>query len=165
MYRRSGRFFDALDRIRRRLDREALEWKELTRICDDLGVPPDFDIAQISWQPDYDFFHYEQLRRRARRIFLFRDEFIFELERATVVEVPQQGHATYVFSRPVDLDQWVREYSRVAKEDVRHNRGNIADRLGFIGRVMHGRNTRAWVRDLLAKIGEPTDATGMPPVH
>lgn len=165
MYSRFGRFFDALDRIRRRLDREALEWKELARICDDLGVPPDFDIAQISWQPDYDCFHYEQLRRRARRIFLFRDEFIFELERATVVEVPQQGHATYVFSRPADLDQWVREYSRAAKEDLRHNRGNIAERLGFIGRVMHGRNPRTWLCQILAKIGEPADATGLPLVQ
>ena len=165
MYRRFGRFFDALDRIRQRLEHEALEWKELARICDDLGVPPDFDIAQISWKPDYDFFHYEQLRRRARRIFLFRDEYIFELERATVVEVPQQGHATYVFSRPADLDQWVREYSRAAKEDIRHNRGNIAERLGFIGRVMHGRNPRAWLRELRAKIGEPADATGMPLVQ
>jgi hypothetical protein len=165
MYRRFGRFFDALDRIRQRLEREALEWKELAHICDSLGVPPDFDIAQISWRPDYEFFHYEQLRRRARRIFLFRDEFIFELERATVVEVPQQGHATYVFSRPADLDQWVREYSRAAKEDLRHNRGNIAERLGFIGRVMHGRNRRAWLRQLRAKIGEPTDATGMPLVQ
>ncbi len=161
MYRRFGRFFDALDRIRQRLEHEALEWKELTRICDDLGVPPDFDIAQISWKPGYDFFHYEQLRRRARRIFLFRDQFIFELERATVVEVPQQGHATYVFSRPSDLDQWVREYTRVAREDIRHNRGNIAERLGFIGRVMHGRSPRTWLLDLRAKIGESADYSGL----
>jgi hypothetical protein len=165
MYRRFGQFFDAFDRIRQRLDREALEWKELARTCDELGVPPDFDIAQISWKPGYDFFHYQQLRRRARRTFLFRDEYIFELERATVVEVPQQGHATYVFSRPADLDQWVREYSRAAKEDLRHNRGNIAERLGFIGRVMHGRNPWAWLRQLRAKIGEPTDATAMPLVQ
>jgi hypothetical protein len=157
MYRRFGRFFDALDRIRQRLEREALEWKELAHICDGLGVPPDFDIAQISWRPDYEFFHYEQLRRRARRIFLFRDEFIFELERATVVEVPQQGHATYVFSRPADLHQWVREYSRAAKEDLRHNRGDIAERLGFIGRVMHGRNPLTWLRELRARTGESAD--------
>ena len=86
-------------------------------------------------------------------------------DRATVIEVPQQGHATYVFSRPADLDQWVREYSLAAKEDLRHNRGNIAERLGFIGRVMHGRNPRAWLRQLRAKIGEPTDASGMPLVQ
>ena len=74
-----------------------------------------------------------------------------------VVEVPQQGHATYVFSRPPNLELWVREYARAAKEDVRHNRGNVAERLGFIGRVMHGRNPRTWVRDLHAKTGESAD--------
>lgn len=156
-YHRFGRFFDDLERIRVRLEREPLELARLAHMCNDLGVPPDFDIAQISWKPDYDFFHYAQLRKRARKIFLFRDEYIFELERAVVVEVPQQGHATYVFSRPPDLDQWVREYARAAKEDVRHNRGNLAERLGFIGRVMHGRNPRTWVRDLRAKIGESAD--------
>jgi len=159
MCHRFGRYFDALDGLRRRLEREALERAQLARICDDLGVPPDFDIAQISWKPEYDPFHYDQLRRRARRQVLFRDEYIFELERATVVEVPAQGHATYVFSRPPNFDLWVREYTRVAKEDVRHNRSNAAERLGFIGRVMHGKNPRTWLRELLAKIGETPNYT------
>ncbi len=159
MHHRFGRFFDALDGIRRRLEREALERAQLMRICDDLGVPPDFDIAQISWKPEYDFFHYDQLRRRTRRLFLFRDEYIFELECAAVVEVPAQGHATYVFSRPPNFDLWVHDYTRVAKEDVRHNRGNAAERLGFIGRIMHGKNARTWLRELLAKIGEAPNYT------
>src|ERR1019366_7742435 len=120
-------------------------------------IPPDFDIAQISWKPDYDSFYYNQLRKRTRKLFLFRDEYTFELEHATVVEVPQQGHATYVFSRPPNLDQWVRAYAGAAKDDIRQNRGNAAEQLGFLGRVMHGRNPRNWVRDLRAKIGEPVD--------
>jgi hypothetical protein len=158
-YHRFGSFYDALEAIRQRLEHEALERTHLVRICDDLGMPPDFDVAQISWKPDYDFFHYEQLSRRARRVFLFRDEYIFELERSMVVEVTQQGHATYVFSRPVDLDQWIRQYTLIAKEDVRSNRGNAAERLGFIGRVMHGRNPKTWLREFRAKIGESADYT------
>ncbi len=156
-YHRFGQFFDVIQSIRLRMEREPLERRELDRIRDDLHIPPDFDIAQISWKPDYDSFYYVQLRKRARKMFLFRDEYIFELERATVVEVPQQGHATYVFSRPANLDQWVREYARIAKDDVRHNRGNAAERLGFVGRVMHGRNPRTWLRDLRSKIGESVD--------
>ncbi len=74
-----------------------------------------------------------------------------------MMEVPQQGHATYVFSRPPNLDQWVRAYARTAKDDIRQNRGNAAEQLGFLGRVMHGRNPRAWLRSLHAKIGEPAD--------
>jgi hypothetical protein len=129
----------------------------LTRICSDLGIPSDFDIAQISWKPDYDPFFYNQLRIRTRKMFLIRADYVFELERAIVVEVPEQGHATYIFSRPANLEQWVREYARTPKDDIRHNRTNTAERLGFIARVMHGRNPRAWLRDLRAKVGEPVD--------
>jgi hypothetical protein len=156
-YHRFGEFFDAIQKIRLRLECEPLERTELARICGELRIPADFDIAQISWKPDYDSFYYNQLRKRTRKLFLFRDEYIFELEHATVVEVPQQGHATYVFSRPPNLDQWVRAYAGAAKDDIRHNRGNAAEHLGFLGRVMHGRNPRAWLRTLRAKIGEPMD--------
>lgn len=156
-YHRFGEFFDAIQRIRLRLEREPIERTELDRICDELRIPPDFDIAQISWKPDYDVFYYNQLRKRTRKLFLFQDEYIFELEHATVVEVPQQGHATYVFSRPPNLDQWVSAYARAVKDDIRQNRGNAAEQLGFLGRVMHGRSPRTWLRALRAKIGEPVD--------
>ncbi len=156
-YHRFGQFFDAIQRIRLRLEREPLERAELARICDELRIPPDFDVAQVSWRADYDSFYYNQLRKRTRKMFLFRDEYIFEMERATVVEVPQQGHATYVFSRPADLDQWVRGYARTMKDDIRQNRGNVAEQLGFLGRVMHGRNPRTWLRELRSRIGEPVD--------
>ncbi len=82
---------------------------------------------------------------------------MFELESAVVVEVPEQGHATYVFSRPGDLEQWVREYARTPKDNIRRNRENAAERLGFIDRVMHGRNPRTWLRNFREKIGEPVD--------
>ena len=152
-----GQFFDAIQRIRLRLEQEPLERQELDRVCDELRIPHDFDIAQISWKPDYDWFYYDQLLKRTRKMFLFRDEYIFELERAIVVEVPQQGHATYVFSRPGNLDQWVRDYARTLKDDLRKNRANVAERLGFLGRVMHGRNPKTWLRDLRAKVGEAAD--------
>jgi hypothetical protein len=156
-YHRFGQFFDAIQQIRLRLEREPLERAELARICDELRIPPDFDVAQVSWKADYDSFYYNQLRKRTRKMFLFRDEYIFEMERATVVEVPQQGHATYVFSRPANLDQWVRGYARTVKDDIRQNRGNVAEQLGFLGRVMHGRNPRTWLRELRSRIGEPVD--------
>ena len=90
-------------------------------------------------------------------MFLFREEYIFELVRAIVVEVPQQGHATYIFSRPGNLEQWVHQYARTPKDDIRRNRTNAAERLGFLGRVMHSRNPRTWLRDLRARVGEPVD--------
>ena len=88
-------------------------------------------------------------------MFLFRREYIFELERAIVVEVPEQGHATYTFSRPGSIEEWVCEYARTSKDDIRRNRKNAAGRLGFVGRDMHGRNPRTWLRDLRERIGRP----------
>ena len=156
-YGRFGQFFDVIQGIRARVEREPVERQELRRICSDLGIPSDFDIAQISWKPDYDAFFYNQLCKRTRKLFLFRDEYLFELEHTVVVEVPEQGHATYIFSRPADLQHWVREYARTPKDDIRRNRANAAERLAFVGRVTHGRDPRAWVRDLRKRIGDPVD--------
>src|ERR1019366_975539 len=50
-------------------------------------------LDQISWRPDYAPFFYRQLASRARRIYLFREEYIFDVEKAVVVETPQLGHA------------------------------------------------------------------------
>jgi hypothetical protein len=158
-FTRFGQYFDSIQGLRVRIEREPLEGEDLQRLCTQAGIPSDFDIAQISWKPDYDSFFYNQLRKRSRKLFLFRDEYIFELERAIVVEFPEQGHATYVFSRPSNLDLWVRDYSTIGRDDIRRNRNNAAERLGFIGRAMHGRNPRTWLRELRAKIGEPVDYT------
>jgi hypothetical protein len=156
-FTRFGQYFDSIQGLRARIEREPLERQDMQRLCNQAGIPSDFDIAQVSWKPDYDSFFYNQLRKRSRKLFLFRDEYIFELERAIVVEVPEQGHATYVFSRPSNLDLWVRDYSTIGRDDIRRNRNNAAERLRFIGRVMHGRNPRTWLRELRAKIGEPVD--------
>ena len=45
-------------------------------------------------------------------------------------------------------------YTRIGKEDIRHNRDNIAERLGFVGRVIHGTNPRAWLKELRERMGE-----------
>jgi len=43
------------------------------------------------------------------------------------------------------------------RDDIRKNRANIAEQLGFIGRVTHGSNPRTWLRELRSRIGEPAD--------
>jgi hypothetical protein len=119
-----------------------------------MKVPGDFDVAQISWRPDYDSFFYLQLSRRARRIYLFRDEYIFELEKVVVVETPQLGNATYLFAKPNSMDGFLFAYTKVSKDDIRRNRENIGERLGFLGRIIHGSNPRSWAKELTAWIGE-----------
>jgi hypothetical protein len=36
--------------------------------------------------------------------------------------------------------------SRITKEDILDNRSNVAERLGYLGRVVHGGDPRAWLK-------------------
>ncbi|HZL66716.1 MAG TPA: hypothetical protein VFC29_05225, partial [Candidatus Limnocylindrales bacterium] len=103
-YHRFGQYSRALDQIRLCVEHRAVERAELQQMCSELHVPGDFDVAQISWRPDYDPFFYRQLARRARRIYLFREEYIFDVEKAVVVETPQL--ATRLTSSP-SLGVWI----------------------------------------------------------
>ena len=118
-YHRFGQFSDALGQIRARIEREPMEREQLRSLCWDLGMPGDFDVAQISWQPDYDEFFYQQLCRRARRLYLFREEYIFDLPRVIAVETPQLGHATYLFSKPESIEAFLAAYVATTKEAIR----------------------------------------------
>jgi curved DNA-binding protein CbpA len=157
-YHRFGEFSDALGQIRARIEREPMERDQLRSLCWDLGMPGDFDVAQISWQPDYDAFFYQQLCQRARQLYLFRDEYIFELPKLIAVETPQSGHATDLFSKPQSIEAFLAAYVATTKEAIRQNRANVAEKLGFLCRVVHGSNPRIWLRSLKARLGEAADS-------
>ena len=156
-YHRFGQYSRALDQVRLLLEHRAVERTELQRICAELRIPGDFEVTQISWRPDYDPFFYRQLSRRARRIYLFRQEYIFDVEKAVVVETPQLGHATYIFAKPRTMERFLALYTSTTKDHIRRNRDNAAERLGFLGRVIHGANPRAWVKEIRQRLGEGTD--------
>jgi hypothetical protein len=156
-HHRFGQFAATLDRIRAHIESVPVERKELQRLCGGLGIPGDFDVAQITWRPDYDAFFYRQLCRRARRLYLFRSEYIFDMERVIVVETPQLGHATYLFSQPASMKEFFAIYSSLTKDDIRQNRDNVAERLGFLARLIHGVNPRVWLKELKARVGEVVD--------
>ena len=153
-YHRFGEFSDALAKIRARIEREPMEREQLRSLCWDLGIPGNFDIAQINWKPDYDPFFYQQLSRRARKMYLFRDEYIFDLPSGIAVEKPQLGHATYRFSKPSNMESFLAVYIKSPKEDIRKNRGNIAEKLGFLGRTVHNSNPRLWLKNLESFLDE-----------
>ena len=73
-----------------------------------------------------------------------------------VVETPQLGHATYLFAKPASMETFLAMYVRTNKEDIRANRNNVAERLGFLCRIVHGVDPRGWLKELRAKLGEPT---------
>jgi len=156
-YHRFGEFSEALDQIRVCIEREPMEREQLRSLCWDLGIPGDLDIAQLSWKPDYKPFFYHQLFRRARRLYLFRDEYVMELEQGIAVETPQLGHATYLFSKPQSIEAFLAAYTRTTKEAIRQNRENVAERLGFLGRVVHSLNPKIWLRAVRQHVGEAAD--------
>ena len=90
-HHRFGEFAEALDHIRARLESVPIERNELQKLCSRLGMPGDFDVVLITWKPDYDAFFYKQLCKRARCLYLFRSEYIFDLERTVVVETPNSA--------------------------------------------------------------------------
>jgi hypothetical protein len=160
-YHRFGKFSDALGQIRARIEREPVEREQLRSLCWDLHIPGDFDIAQITWKSDYDPFFYQQLCRRALRLYLYRDEYIFDIPGGIAVETPQLGHATYLFSKPQSIEAFLAAYTGATKDAIRQNRANVAERLGFLGRVVHGSNPRIWLQALTARLGEAADCALM----
>jgi hypothetical protein len=128
------------------------ECDELRQLCWNQGLPGDFDVAQITWRPDYDAYYHEQLNQRAHaRCTCFATNTSSISRRAVVVKVPQAGHATYVFSKPPDVKSWVWQYAKTTRQDVRLNRNNIAESLGFLGRIVHGKTkSEMAARTLLA---------------
>ena len=156
-HHRFGQFSDALDRIRTRTESAPIERADLQKLCAGLGIPGDFDVALITWRPDYDAFYYKQLCKRARRLYLFRSEYIFDLERGVIVETPQLGHATYLFSKAASMTEFLALYAMATREDILQNRSNVAEKLGFLGRIIHGLKTEAWLKELKARLGEVVD--------
>jgi hypothetical protein len=159
---RFGQYWKQIDRLRAHVEEIPTERDELRRLCWNQGLPGDFDVAQINWRPDYDSYYHEQLNKRARTMYVFRDEYILDLKKSVVVEVPQAGHATYVFSKPPDVKHWVWQYAKTTRQDIRHNRDNIAESLGFQGRIVHGKNKSEWLRELRQSTGEPPDSALQP---
>ena len=156
-HHRFGQFAEALDQIRKRIEAAPVERAELQKLCASLGIPGDFDVALITWKPDYDAFYFKQLSKRARRIYLYRSEYIFDCASAVFVETPQFGHATYLFSEPTSMTEFLAIYASVVKHDIRHNRDNVAERLGFLRRIVHGHNPRVWMKELKTCLSEPVD--------
>jgi len=55
------------------------------------------------------------------------------------------------------MSQFLTVYASVTKEDIRENRDNISERLGFLGRLIHGVNPGVWLKELKARLGEVAD--------
>ena len=124
---------------------------------DRLCISPHLKPQHVTWRPDYEPYYFEQLRKRSQTWFLYGDEYLFVWQHVLISEVPQPGHATYIFAKPDNIDGFMSLYSRTNRDGVRHNRNNVASELGFIGRVVRGRRKKRWFTDVLKQAGEKAD--------
>ncbi len=64
------------------------------------------------------------------------------------------ANATYVFAKPRNMNSFLALYTKITKDDIRRNRNNAAEGMGFLGRVIHRTNPRAWLKEVKLRIGE-----------
>jgi hypothetical protein len=55
------------------------------------------------------------------------------------------------------METFLALYTRTSKDDIRHNRDNVSERLKFLGRVIHGTNPRVWLKEMRQRLGEGID--------
>jgi hypothetical protein len=117
-------------------------------------VSPALKPQHVAWHADFDAYYFDHLRRRSTTWYLFGREFLFVLPNVIIAEIPQAGHATYVFAKPQSLDAFMRRYAGITRDDIRHNRANCASDLGFVGRVVRGKLKKRWLASVLKLTGE-----------
>lgn len=157
-----GRHSDLIRQIAAQIDSCPAEHCLVEKWFGDFNAEPELRPQHVNWQPDYDDFYFEELRKRSKTWFLFRDEYLFVWHKILIAEIPSLGHATYLFLRPQNLEQFLSEYAETAREEVRRNRDEVASRLGFIGRVVRGHRKMRWLNEVLTRAGEHVER-GNPP--
>lgn len=149
-----GRNSDLIRQIAAQIDSCPAEHCLVEKWFRDFNAEPELRPQHVNWQPDYDGFYFEELRKRSKTWFLFREEYLFVWHKILIAEIPSSGHATYLFLRPHNVEEFLAAYAKTARDEVRRNRGEVASRLGFIGRVVRGRRKMRWLNEVLTRSGE-----------
>ena len=152
-----GENADVVSRVQSEIEKQPVDHSTVQRWLDKLAVSSELKPHHVAWHADFDDYYFDQLRRRAATWYLFGREFLFVLPNVIVSEIPQAGHATYVFAKPQSLDTFMRQYGGTTRDDIRHNRANRAKDLGFVGRVVRGSRKKRWLASVLRLAGEKAD--------
>jgi len=152
-----GEHADLVQHIRNQCEKIPIEHTQVERWFDQVTASVHLKPHHVTWCPDYEPYYFEQLRKRSRTWFLFRDEYLFVWRNVLVAEIPQPGHATYLFAKPENLDEFLERYAKLTREHIRRNRDNLATVLGFVGRVVRGKRKKRWLADVLKQAGEKAD--------
>jgi hypothetical protein len=152
-----GQHSDLVRHVREQCEKVPVEHTEVQGWLDQAGASCHLKPHHVTWRPDYEPFYFEQLRKRSRRWFLFRDEYLFVWDKVVIAEIPALGHATYMFGKPAHMDEFLGHYAKLSRGDIRRNRDNQATALGFIGRVVRGKRRKRWLADVDRQAGEKQD--------
>jgi hypothetical protein len=152
-----GEHADLVQHIRNQCEKLPVEHTQVERWFDQVNASAHLKPYHVTWRPDYEPYYFDQLRKRSRTWFLFRDEYLFVWRNVLVAEIPEPGHATYLFAKPENLDDFLERYAKLTREDIRRNRENLATALGFVGRVVRGKRKKRWLADVLKQAGEKAD--------
>ncbi len=140
--------------LRARIEQEPLEAGEAAQWCLSRGVCGPVDARLINWEPDYEESYYRQLAAHAKAIYLFRNEYLFLFENTIVSEIPQSGHASYIFHPPDSLAAFLWQYARTTRHAIRSERA-AKKTLGYCGRIAHLKETAAWIAKIERTFANP----------
>ncbi len=152
-----GQHSDLVRHVREQCEKVPVEHVQVQGWLDKAGASFHLKPHHVTWCPDYEPFYFEQLRKRSRTWFLFRDEYLFIWARVLIAEIPEPGHATYVFAKPDNLDDFLDRYAKLTRSDIRHNLDNLSSALGFAGRVVRGKRKKRWLASVLRLAGEEAE--------
>ena len=152
-----GEHADLVQHIRNQCEKTPIEHTQIEAWFNQVNASAYLRPHHVTWRADYEPYYFEQLRKRSRTWLLFRDEYLFVWRNVLIAEIPQPGHATYLFAKPENQNDFLERYAKLTREDIRRNRGNLSTELGFIGRVVRGKRKKRWLADVLKQAGEKAD--------
>jgi hypothetical protein len=146
---------DIVALLRARLEQEAIEAQQAAEWCHAQGVRPPIEARWVNWGPDYEECFYRELAARARAVYLFRNEYLFVLDQTVISEIPEAGHASYIFRPNTSLDAFLGSYTQTTRHAIRTEPKTARKRLGYIGRIPHLKDLSAWIARFEGTVANP----------
>lgn len=149
---------DIVALLRARLEQEAIEAQQAAEWCQAHGVRPPVEARWINWEPDYEEAFYRPLAARARAVYLFRNEYLFVFDQTVVSEIPEAGHASYIFRPNTSLDTFLGSYTQTTRHAIRTEPKTARKRLGYAGRIPHIKDLAAWIARIEGTVSRPSNS-------
>ena len=146
---------DIVALLRARLEQEAIEAQQAAEWCHAQGVRPPIEARWVNWEPDYEECFYRELAARAGAVYLFRNEYLFVFDQTVISEIPEAGHASYIFRPNTSLNAFLRSYTQTTRHAIRTEPKTARKSLGYIGRIPHLKDLSAWIARIEGTVANP----------